>query len=464
MERMGTMKKEFAFISVVLLVNICSFADRWTFAEFTKLFPRSEIEYKVIEDADVYNQRTEPIDKAGKGETFTTDRIALVYFDKKDNNRPGHGGIVYGYKDGWILSKDVVVNNSDVFEQDFVTKSDLDMEDDYSWIPVWWNNVVVSKEPRKLMESYSKWLQGCPPYWYEDGMGAPSKILIRNTMLSFEINNSSHLIKIRSIKKENDAYIITGFPGNYFTNETLEGEMFQNFPKADAEGCVVLKLEKNGKRLFLYDDQNGSLIAEFMMASKEWIRLFEDYIYENRRPAGLEVISNGEELQSDSLLNTSIATAASENLRTPVIAIIPKPAPDLGKTAVVTENLRLRTDDKTTAEVVTTLAAGTRVKVLAPGREDTIDGIASSWVQVSVLDGAKDKDGNAIEAGTVGWLFGGYLSEAESAESERANEDVGAKQNATLPILPIAAGGAVLAVLLAVVILTITKKKKADNR
>ena len=30
------MKKEFAFISVVLLVNICSFADRWAFAEFTK--------------------------------------------------------------------------------------------------------------------------------------------------------------------------------------------------------------------------------------------------------------------------------------------------------------------------------------------------------------------------------------------------------------------------------------------
>lgn len=104
-------------------------------------------------------------------------------------------------------------------------------------------------------------------------------------MLSFEINNSSHLIKIKSIKKENDAYIITGFPVTYFTNETLEGEMFQNFPKTDTEGCVILKLEKNGERLFLYDGQNGSPIAAFMMASKEWITLFEDYIYENRRLA-----------------------------------------------------------------------------------------------------------------------------------------------------------------------------------
>ena len=145
-------------------------------------------------------------------------------------------------------------------------------------------------------------------------------------------------------------------------------------------------------------------------------------------------------------------------------AAVSKPAPAMGKTATVTENLRLRTGDKTTAKVVTTLAAGMRVKVFAPGREDTIDGIASSWVQVEVLDGAKDKDGNAIEAGTVGWLFGGYLSESEeAAESERANEDVGAKQNATLPILPIAASVVALAVLLAVVIL-VAKKRKDEKK
>ena len=97
-------------------------------------------------------------------------------------------------------------------------------------------------------------------------------------------------------------------------------------------------------------------------------------------------------------------------------AAIPKPAPDMGKTAVVTENLRIRSDYNTTAEVVATLAAGTRVKILAPGREDTIDGIASNWLQVRVLDGAKDKDGNTIEAGTKGWLFGGYLSTTEYVE------------------------------------------------
>ena len=144
---------------------------------------------------------------------------------------------------------------------------------------------------------------------------------------------------------------------------------------------------------------------------------------------------------------------------------IPKPAPAIGKTAVVTENLRLRTDDKTTAQVVTTLVAGARVKVFAPGREDTIDGIASNWVQVEVLGGAKDKDSNAIESGTKGWLFGGYLSKTEeAAESEKANEEASiAKESSVLPILPIAIGGAILVVLLAVVLLAVKKRKSCKE-
>ena len=135
----------------------------------------------------------------------------------------------------------------------------------------------------------------------------------------------------------------------------------------------------------------------------------------------------------------------------------------VGKTAVVTENLRLRTDDKAAARVVATLAVGTRVKVLAPGREDTIDGITSNWVQVSVLNGAKDKDGNAIEMGTTGWLFGGYLSEAEAAENGRTNENADAKESSALPIVPIAVGGAAFAVLLAAILLA-SKKKKAEKK
>ena len=171
------------------------------------------------------------------------------------------------------------------------------------------------------------------------------------------------------------------------------------------------------------------------------------------------VVSDMEEVSESTNAPTTKRAEPSED------AAIPKPAPAVGKTATVTENLRLRTDDKTTAEVVTTLAAGTRVKVEAIGKEETIDGITSNWVQVSVLDGAKDKDGNAIEAGTVGWLFGGYLSEVEeAAENERANEESSsAKESSSLPIMPIVVGGALLVGLLTVVILAVKKRKNSKE-
>lgn len=75
----------------------------------------------------------------------------------------------------------------------------------------------------------------------------------------------------------------------------------------------------------------------------------------------------------------------------------------------VSENLRLREEEDTSSAIITTMRVGTRVKVLAAGKEETIDGITASWVQVEVQKEARDKDGNTIPAGTTGWCFGGYL-------------------------------------------------------
>ena len=81
----------------------------------------------------------------------------------------------------------------------------------------------------------------------------------------------------------------------------------------------------------------------------------------------------------------------------------------VGKTMTVSENLRLRSEEATTSDVLTVLQAGSRVKILEVGKAETIDGISSNWVQVEVQSGAKDRDGKIITKGTVGWCFGGYL-------------------------------------------------------
>ena len=93
------------------------------------------------------------------------------------------------------------------------------------------------------------------------------------------------------------------------------------------------------------------------------------------------------------------------------ISELPFPNVAPNKTMSVKENLKLRSGEATTTSVLAVMSAGTRVKIMALGKQATIDGITSNWVQVEVQAGAKDRDGKAIAAGTTDWCFGGYLAE-----------------------------------------------------
>jgi len=79
------------------------------------------------------------------------------------------------------------------------------------------------------------------------------------------------------------------------------------------------------------------------------------------------------------------------------------------KTMTVRENLKLRSDEYTSTQVLAVMSAGAKVRILELGWAETIDGISSNWVKVEVQQGAKDRDGKPIKKGTVGWCFGGYL-------------------------------------------------------
>lgn len=79
------------------------------------------------------------------------------------------------------------------------------------------------------------------------------------------------------------------------------------------------------------------------------------------------------------------------------------------KTMTVKENLKLRSGEDTSTQVLAVMSAGTKAKILELGKAETIDGISSNWVKVEVQKGAKDRDGKSIKTGTVGWCYGGYL-------------------------------------------------------
>ncbi|MDE6068820.1 MAG: SH3 domain-containing protein, partial [Treponemataceae bacterium] len=415
----------------------------------------TKCEYYLTEDSQV-------IAEGGKilG-TFTSKDI-----NKSDIEEIGSLGFYeLGYHK-YVSSQNFRIKGSDSFPPSSVYYADKEWND--RWVPVWYfeaiekwdRDIIVQNEPKRL-----EWDgDAFPTEWYFDiphvaslflsnvGFIFYSPVMDRNAGFAFE-----------TVKKESETvFVATACPGIEDTNERISWEPNkENVPALQNGNPVKFRFEINGKEMKIYNGETGKLCLDLIQMPAEWTVLYEDFVIKNTIPAGLYLPEeylkrkNGGSLEGDVPAMEYVEPVASENqgmeesANAPATehaepseeAAIPKPAPDMGKAALVTENLRLRTDDTATAEVVTTLAARTRVKVLASGREDTIDGIASNWTQVRVLGGAKDKDGNAIEAGTKGWLFGGYLSETESAESESANEEAStAKESSALPIVPIAVG------------------------
>ena len=72
------------------------------------------------------------------------------------------------------------------------------------------------------------------------------------------------------------------------------------------------------------------------------------------------------------------------------------------------DNLRLRVNENTSSEIITTMKAGTSMIILSLGKEETIDGITDNWVEVETQFGAKNLEGDFLY-GKTGWCFGGYL-------------------------------------------------------
>lgn len=88
----------------------------------------------------------------------------------------------------------------------------------------------------------------------------------------------------------------------------------------------------------------------------------------------------------------------------------------------VTENLRMRSSPDLSGEVICTLQADTKIQIVkgsSPSEKiDEIDGIRAYWYQIETIAGTKDKNGNDIEAGKKGWVFGGYLKSIVKEKSD----------------------------------------------
>ena len=96
----------------------------------------------------------------------------------------------------------------------------------------------------------------------------------------------------------------------------------------------------------------------------------------------------------------------------------------------VTENLRMRSEPNLQGKVICTIKAGSKVQIEQFNQNsetweyitDEIDGIKSWWLKVSTKEGAEDRDGKLLPAGTQGWVFGGYVKRVVADEVYRTED------------------------------------------
>ena len=332
--------------------------------------------------------------------------ISFKFAYLKDDTDPALYTFDYliGYKDGWITTDDIRLENSDILPETIITNNKG--KTNKRWIPVWYNSIINSD---KIMEEYSSYYKR---YKNSEEYGMPDihHIEFRNTVLTFFDTADKYSFSIQNIRKNNNVYYIKceldKSRQSYF-NEYFEKESLLNLPDLTVNRDAIFIIEPNGNRLRLYNGENYKLIIELMQTNQEWIGLMLKYInseYKNK-PSNLKVIEEKLEHPWSNPVTGLYATS----VRSGEAAAFSNAA--LKKTMSVKENLKLRSGEATTTSVLAVMSAGTRVKILRLGKQATIDGITSNWVQVEVQAGAKDRDGKAIAAGTTGWCFGGYLAE-----------------------------------------------------
>lgn len=97
-----------------------------------------------------------------------------------------------------------------------------------------------------------------------------------------------------------------------------------------------------------------------------------------------------------------------------------------GAVALVLDNLRLRSADSMDGSTIVTIQKGSLLEVIGTGKNETIDGIDSSWVKVKALESTQNKDGSLVQEETEGWCFGGYLTTVQWGEKyERYFPEIG---------------------------------------
>ena len=372
------MKKIFLLLCMVLYNLYCFAAD-----------------YRVIKDSKLYDGNYYYRGNIKKGtlvqlwDTFISDGTNLsgniVDFD--------YCCTINWYGEERLIDLEAIVpaETKDLFDPD-ILETTVEKNGKY-WTYVEDCDVLFSRDRKTYyeknkaaIEHYEQEVRGSyDGPWYENVTISPSAIY----NVSITLNNDSRVtLLVKNIHKTANGYKVLTEVLKYDSFEYRASYKFikETFiPKAE----ITLKIVRDGEYLHFYTE-DGRTIISCALVDEEFATQYENLIQTNK--CDLSRVTWPRHADGTCDYETAVRLQSGKRYRS-------------------SDNLRLRSSGSTAGKPVVTIGKGTQVKVLTVGAEQTIDGITSNWVQVEVQAGAKDRDGRAIAAGTVGWCFGGYLAE-----------------------------------------------------
>ncbi len=222
---------------------------------------------------------------------------------------------------------------------------------------------------------------------------APVTIKIFDAGIFINPNNVYGISNIifNSIKNNGASILIEGWNvDKYF--EAGYPFIYEYFPY---KSKIIYELVLDGDYLYFY--HNDSLMLSFVRTNIEMQYEITNYYTNNKC-----------DKSKFTWPRHADGTCDYENRKTLVAPSSSATNVSVSKVMSVKENLRLRSAEATSSNVMKVMASGTKVKVLELGKEETIDGIKSNWVKVEIISG-NDRDGNKLKSGITGWCYGGYL-------------------------------------------------------
>ena len=292
--------------------------------------------------------------------------------------------IFIGDKNNWISTDYCVLNGSDKLPEDYLFFNNKLSQNKY-WIPKFYTefsgkkytdiiNYIETKIP-KLKGFYPDWNGDEVSYWTNDfSCSCPFNISFTNSTIVIE-GVSYYYFMIQKINYENGIFIISVLPEKNLSIDMLESEYIDLkniFYLHDSHIYEIAVKFENNKILML--DKNFNVVLELISVSNEWINTFTEFL---------------QEWDEQKVFYSTLSIKKGDFLN-------------------VNENLKLRSGEATSTQVLAVMSAGTKVKILELGKAETIDGKKSNWVKVEIISG-KDRDGNKLKSGMAGWCYGGYL-------------------------------------------------------